>query len=228
MPLGRAREPFSHPEWIFEIKWDGFRSLAYVEHGACRLVSRNGNEFKSFQALNREIAAGLRGRSAVLDGEIVCLDEQGKSQFHSLLFRRGEPRFYAFDLLWVDGEDSSHRPLIERKSRLRRVLRGGYERLLYCDHVDGDGEGLFHRACQRDLEGIVAKYKQAPYHIAGENHWLEIRDRAYSQWAGREELFERESERDPDLGSWLEFLHSRLRPSGWVATPDGTVACLSE
>jgi bifunctional non-homologous end joining protein LigD len=99
MPLGPAREPFSHPDWIFEIKWDGFRSLVHVEHGACKLVSRNGNEFKSFAVLNEAIAAEVKARSTVLDGEIVCLAEDGKPQFRDLLFRRGEPRFLAFDHL---------------------------------------------------------------------------------------------------------------------------------
>ena len=94
MPLGRAREPFSPPEWLYEIKWDGFRALAYVEKGVCRLVSRNGNQFKSFPALANSLPAELRARSAVLDGEIVALDRRGKTQFKDLLFGRGEPRFY--------------------------------------------------------------------------------------------------------------------------------------
>ncbi len=104
MPLGRSREPFSHPEWLYEIKWDGFRSLAYVHEGECRPISRNGNQFKSFPALAESLPAELHARSVVLDGEIVCLDRHGKTQFRDLLFRRGEPRFYAFDLLWCDGE----------------------------------------------------------------------------------------------------------------------------
>jgi bifunctional non-homologous end joining protein LigD len=105
MPLGRLAEPFNHPDWIFEIKWDGFRSLAFIENGRCRLVSRKGNEFKSFPALNAAVLEECRAKQTVLDGEIVCLDENGVSQFTDLLFRRGEPRFYAFDLLSVNGED---------------------------------------------------------------------------------------------------------------------------
>lgn len=101
MPLGRIREPFSDPDWLFEIKWDGFRSLVRVERGQCRLISRNGNDFKSFSVLNDTIEAEITAKSAVLDGEIVSLDAAGKSQFRDLLFRRGEPRFYAFDALWV-------------------------------------------------------------------------------------------------------------------------------
>ena len=202
MPVGRAREPFSHSEWIFEIKWDGFRSLVYVEEGVCRLVSRNGNEFRSFPILNDEIPAELRARSAILDAEIVCLDRVGKSQFRDLLFRRGEPRLYVFDLLWIDGLDLRERPLIERKSRLRQAVSRGNRRLLYCDHLDHYGTDLFREACKHDLEGVVAKHKRSPYRIGAEPFGLKIRNRKYSQWAGREELFERERERDPELGGW--------------------------
>jgi len=84
---------------------DGFRSLAYVHDGDCHLISRNGNQFKSFPALVESLPAELLAGSAVLDGEIVALDRHGKTQFKDLLFRRCEPRFYAFDLLWADGED---------------------------------------------------------------------------------------------------------------------------
>ena len=81
MPLGHIRYPFSHPDWIFEVKWDGFRSLVHLDRGVCRLVSRNGNELKSFPALNDAISGEFRARSAVLDGELVCLDRYGKTQF---------------------------------------------------------------------------------------------------------------------------------------------------
>ena len=86
--LSRFAEPFNHPDWILEIKWDGFRCLAFIENGCCRLVSRKGNEFKSFHALNIALPAECRAGRAVLDGEIVCLDEDGVSQFTELLFRR--------------------------------------------------------------------------------------------------------------------------------------------
>lgn len=78
------------------------------------------------------------------------------------------------------------------------------ERLLYSDHIDGDGEGLFRLACERDLEGIVAKHQDAPYVPERETTWFKIRNRSYSQWAGREELFERERERNPDVQGWWE------------------------
>jgi bifunctional non-homologous end joining protein LigD len=75
MPLTRARGPFSHSDWVFELKWDGFRAVSYIDNGGCKLMSRKGNEFRSFPSLTKSITSALRSRSAVLDGEIVCLDE---------------------------------------------------------------------------------------------------------------------------------------------------------
>jgi bifunctional non-homologous end joining protein LigD len=167
MPLVRRAEPFTHPDWLFEIKWDGFRSLAHIQDGQCRLVSRNGNDFMTFPALNFSLPVECRARRAVLDGEIVCLDDTGRSQFRNLLFRRGEPRFYAFDLLYCDGEDLRYLRLEERKHRLRSVLPRISERLLYCDHVELAGAEFFEAACEGDLEGIVAKRKFDPYLVDG-------------------------------------------------------------
>src|SRR5262249_50086003 len=142
MPLGRARAAFSDSDWIYEIKWDGFRALAYVENGVCRLVSRNGNDFKSFPGLTAAIPDELRADAAVLDGEIVCLDLYGKSQFEDLLFRRGEARFQAFDLLWCDGEDLRYSSLIERKARLRAITPNRGAWLMYSGHVERQGEAF--------------------------------------------------------------------------------------
>src|SRR5690242_18994527 len=100
MHLGRARGPFSHPDWRYEIKWDGFRALLYSDKDGVRLVSRNGNVFKSFAGLAEGLLCDLRNHRCVLDGEIVCLDARGKPQFRDLLFRLSEPYFYAFDFLW--------------------------------------------------------------------------------------------------------------------------------
>jgi bifunctional non-homologous end joining protein LigD len=201
LSLGRRPRPFSHPDWLFEVKWDGFRSLVRIDEGKCRLLSRNDNEFKSFGVLNETLPTELRVKSAVLDGEIVCLDDSGKPQFRDLLFRRGEPRFVAFDLLWCEGEDLRYVPLIDRKARLRSVVPREGERLLYCDHLAHDGEGLFSLVCQHDLEGIVAKRKYGPY-LQEHAEWVKIRNREYSQWVGREELFERERETHPDVDIW--------------------------
>jgi ATP-dependent DNA ligase len=122
LALGRTSELFSHPDWLFEIKWDGFRSLVRIEQGKWRLISRKGNEFKSFRALNEFLLAEFKVQSAVMDGEIICLNVAGKPEFRDLLHRKGQPRFVAFDLPWSDGQDLTHAPLTERKHRLRSVI----------------------------------------------------------------------------------------------------------
>lgn len=93
-------------------------------------------------------------------------------------------------------------PLTDRKQRLRSIVPAIGERLLYTDHVEAAGEQLFQLACMRDLEGIVAKRKFDPYLPGGESSWLKIRNRDYSQWAGREGLFEKERDSNPDLHGW--------------------------
>src|SRR5215469_8381433 len=136
MVLTRFSEPFSHPDWLFEVKHDGFRALAYIVDGDCRLVSRRNHVYKSFATLCQSIVADLQVEDAVLDGELVCLGENGHSQFNRLMFKRGDPYFYAFDLLWRNGEDLREWPLLDRKRELRRIMPRG-SRLLYVDHVVG-------------------------------------------------------------------------------------------
>lgn len=203
MRLGRAPVPFSDPEWLFEVKWDGFRAMLHSDADCVRLGSRNGSDFRAFWGLCEGLANDLRGRRCVLDGEIVCLDAQGKSQFRDLLFRRAEPYFYAFDILWhEDTGDLRHLPLIERKLRLRALVPKDAERLLYCDHAERDGQELYRLACEHDLEGIVAKQRHSPYAPEQKTTWLKIRNREYSQWAGREELFEHERHQEPLVANW--------------------------
>jgi bifunctional non-homologous end joining protein LigD len=116
MPLGRKHEPFDRPEWIYELKYDGFRALAVVEYGTCTLFSRNGHPFASFLELACRIGYGLMPRSVVMDGEKLCLDKEGRCQFNDLLFRRGETRFVAFDLLQVNRKDLRRERLIDRQA----------------------------------------------------------------------------------------------------------------
>src|SRR5439155_7966699 len=99
MPLVLLEAPFDHPDSLFELKHDGFRALAHVEGHRCRLVSRRGHVFPKWDVLSEEIAHSVRANGAVLDGELVCLDSDGRSNFRKLLFRRDWPYFYAFDVL---------------------------------------------------------------------------------------------------------------------------------
>src|SRR5437588_10677459 len=107
MPLLKRAAPFDDPAWIFELKYDGFRALAVIEHGRAQLLSRNGHPFASFSALAESISDCLPNvRGAVIDGEICSLDKRGKPQFKNLLFRRGHPPcFFAFDLLISNGQN---------------------------------------------------------------------------------------------------------------------------
>src|SRR5690242_4975590 len=194
MPLARVLAPFDSPDWLFELKYDGFRALAYI-NGNVKLVSRRGHVYKSFPRLCSALAEHIRVDSAVLDGEIVCLDSAGRSQFKQLLFRRGNPCFAAFDLLWLNGEDMRGLALTERKRRLKRILsRKKVSPVLYVNHILGGGTKLFEAVCAADLEGIVAKPKRSTYHFTPEQTcWLKIKNANYSQVEGRNELFEARS-----------------------------------
>jgi bifunctional non-homologous end joining protein LigD len=188
MKLSLRATPFDNPDWIFELKHDGFRALAYVSDGQCELVSRRDNLYKSFGSLC-DVMARMKVDSAILDGEIVCLDSEGRSVFYELLYRRGQPVFYAFDLLWLNGEDLRQLPLIERKQRLRRLIRTARKsRVLYADYIEGRGVDFFRTVCEQNLEGIVAKRKGSVYSSAG--YWLKIKNPLYTQAEGRRELFE--------------------------------------
>src|SRR5262245_3983747 len=135
MRLLRIPEPFDHADFIFEPKLDGFRALAHSDGHCCTLFSRNGYEFKSWPQLAAELAHALHARHAVVDGESVCLDADGRPNFKKLLIRRDWPFFYAFDLLALDGEDLRDLPLMERKRLLRAIMPRVESRVLLVEHV---------------------------------------------------------------------------------------------
>jgi bifunctional non-homologous end joining protein LigD len=189
MRLRLVKEPFDHPDYIFELKHDGFRAVAYLQNGECKLISRK-KKLLRFEPLTKALA-GLPVQNAIIDGEIVCLDAKGVSQFNQLLGRKGEPVLYAFDLLWLDGEDLRQTALLERKKRLAALIQSSAcERILYAQHIEEHGKRFFEQICTRDLEGIVAKRKLGIYKDDG-NSWLKIKNRAYSQAEGRQELLMR-------------------------------------
>jgi bifunctional non-homologous end joining protein LigD len=195
-PLLRIPEPFNDPAWIWELKLEGFRALAYLEDGECRLLSRNGHTFKRFDLLRASLGRQLKMKDGILDGEIVCLDEEGRSLFNALLFRRCNPVFAVFDLLWLNGKDLRQLPLIERKRRLRALVPVESPSLLHVDFVPENGKELFELAWERDLEGICGKCAQGIYQDDGRStSWVKVKNGEYSQAEGRAELFE------PKLGT---------------------------
>lgn len=179
--------------FIFELKIDGFRTLAYINEGQGELVSKNGNTFKGFAELATWIAQQVRVENAVIDGEIACIDDSGRPVFRDLLFRKRECMFIAFDLLFLNGDDLRILPLIERKRALKKLLRRKRSRILYLDHVEGDGRLLFEQIVRMDLEGIVCKRKDSPYKVTGRPspYWIKVKNSRCRQVEGREELFER-------------------------------------
>jgi len=187
MRLRRIPKPFDDPDYVFELKHDGFRAIAYIEKGSCRLVSRNLKNLP-FDSLNKALG-GLPVQSAILDGEVICLDSGGVSHFNDLIDHKVEPILCAFDLLWLDGEDLRRLPLIVRKKQLHDLLKtSGSGRILYAQHIEGAGKQFFEEICARDLEGMVAKRKMSIYKDDG-NSWLKVKNRGYSQAQGRHELF---------------------------------------
>jgi bifunctional non-homologous end joining protein LigD len=161
MRLRLVKEPFDSPDYLFELKHDGFRAVAYFEKGECRLVSRNFRSLR-FESLRLALAK-LPVREAILDGEIVCLAENGVSQFNWLLSKSKASAaiFYAFDLLWLNHTDLRQLPLVERKKQLHELMqKSRCQRLLCAGHIDGIfGKQFFEEICRRDLEGVVAKRK---------------------------------------------------------------------
>ena len=218
MRLAHLRQPFDHKDWLFELKYDGFRALAYVENGSTRLISRRQNAYKTFNTLCTQIVRCLRVENAILDGEIVCLGKDGRPRFADLPRRRSPQYFYAFDLLWLNGRDLRELPLVERKRMLRRIIPKERS-VLFAKHIESTGVSLFHAACRMDLEGIVAKWKSAPYQMDGSRtSWVKIKNPNYSQAEGRHELFEKfHSPHDTSRSVQQQAAGSKEKP----ATPGG-------
>jgi len=130
--------------------------------------------------------------SAVLDREICCLERDGSSNFHKLLFRRDWPYFYAFDVVSIEGKDLRRLPLLERKRQLARIMPRIDSRLLMLEHIAQRGCDLYRAASERDLEGIVGKWCDGTYQTNGSTtSWLKMKNPAYTQMENRHKLFER-------------------------------------
>jgi bifunctional non-homologous end joining protein LigD len=183
-------KPFDGAEWLFEIKWDGYRAIAFIEGGKVRLVSRNQNDLTPRYPELKDMAGLIHAKTAILDGEVVALDEEGKASFSLMQqrtgFRPGGKRaagnagvpvlYYAFDLLYLDGYDWRRVPLGERKGKLESVLVSG-DGVRYSDHYEERGKDLFEIARQKGLEGIVAKRRASCYEERRSGEWLKIKIR---------------------------------------------------
>jgi bifunctional non-homologous end joining protein LigD len=183
-------EPFDGPDWLFEIKWDGYRAVAFIENGKLRLVSRNQNELTQRYPELKDLPKSVHAKTAILDGEVVALDEQGRASFSLMQqrtgFRPGGRRgatnadvpvlYYAFDLLYLDGYDWRKVPLEERKKKLASLLYTG-DAVRYSDHYENQGKALFEMAREKGLEGILAKKRDSIYQERRSAEWLKIKIR---------------------------------------------------
>lgn len=179
-------DPFSDPEWIFETKWDGFRSVCFIKNGKARFVSRNQIEMTPQYPELANVPKQIDASEAILDGEIVALDEHGVPRFqllqNKLRIRSGsyakarsaQILYFAFDLLYVDGHDLMPCAVIERKARLEQILKPA-NFIKYSDHVEGDGELFFDEIAKFRLEGMIAKRAAGKYIQKRSSDWLKVK-----------------------------------------------------
>jgi DNA ligase D-like protein (predicted ligase) len=167
-------------QWLHEIKYDGFRMHARLDRGEVRLLTRNGLDWTAkYPQIARAVAA-LPARQAYLDGELCGVRPDGITSFSMIQLASDAGNaaglvFFLFDLLYLDGEDLSTRPLIERKERLARLLPQTGSPLHYSDHQIGLGPAFYEKACPLGVEGIVSKRADAPYVPGNRGLWLKVK-----------------------------------------------------
>lgn len=183
--------PFDSPDWFFEIKWDGYRAIAFIEKNTVRLVSRNQNDLTGQYADLHDMPQFVDAKTAILDGEVIALDEQGNSSFSLMQQRTGfrdrnrrvAPQrdisvlYYAFDLLYLDGYDLRRVALEKRKASLASILTKPNPTIRYSEHFASEGNPLFDAARKQGLEGILAKKRDSLYEERRSHNWLKIKIR---------------------------------------------------
>ncbi len=160
-------EPFDDTGWIYEIKWDGYRAVSYLNKGSVEILSRNN---LSFTQKFKEVAEALKAWNinAVIDGEIVAMNDKGVASFQQLqnFANKGESThliYYVFDIIWLDGKDLTNLTLLERKNILQSLMPEDDSVIKYSDHIEEKGTAFFELATQRGLEGIMAKKSDSTY-----------------------------------------------------------------
>ncbi len=173
-----TNEAFDDANWVYEIKFDGYRAIADINKGKVTLHSRN---LLSFNTKFKPIVDALEelDLNAIIDGEIIALNEEGKIDFQQLQAyqKTGEGTlvFYVFDILWLDGKDLRELTLLERKEILKQVLPD-HDSIRYSDHVEGDGKKFYELAEKEGLEGIMAKRSDSNYITNNRSSsWLKIK-----------------------------------------------------
>jgi ATP-dependent DNA ligase len=174
-----APKPPAGPNWIHEIKHDGYRLMARRDPVGIRLITRNGHDWAARYPLVVEAVNHLKVRSCLIDGEVVCCDEKGVAAFHLLRHRRNEPRafLYAFDLLELNGADLRKEPIEVRKATLASIVRKARHGVRLNEHLEHpEGSVVFQHACKMGLEGIVSKRLGSRYRSGRSPDWLKFKN----------------------------------------------------
>lgn len=173
------KEPFDGKDWLFEIKFDGYRAIANVDKKNIQFYSRNNLSFEEkFKPVFDELKTIKQ--QVCLDGEVVVLDEKGRSGFqliqNYLTKKQGKLAYYVFDILFLEGKDLRHLPLIKRKEVLKAFLKANsFKTIHYSDHVNEKGKAFFKSAEKNGLEGIMAKRASSKYTSQRSQDWLKIK-----------------------------------------------------
>jgi len=171
----------SGDNWLFELKYDGYRIVAFIEGNTVRLMTRNGKDYADkFKSIIAPLADLAAGRTMVLDGEMAVLDAAGKTDFQALQNYIRSPAgkaltYIVFDLLALDGRDLRNQPLIERKEKLEILMQDAPSNLHYSRHVRGNGEAGFTAACAAGMEGIVGKKADSIYSGTRNGDWVKCK-----------------------------------------------------
>lgn len=178
MLANQAEKPFDDPNFIYEVKWDGYRIIAEIKKGKVKLISRNGKAYtKKFEAVAD--ALGKIKHDCVIDGEVIALDDSGQSRFQFLQDYgkndQGSIFFYVFDLIYLDGYDLRRLPLITRKEKLKRIVSPN-SLVKLSDFIVGRGIELLDLAKKSGVEGIIAKRKDSGYVSSRSDAWLKIKN----------------------------------------------------
>lgn len=168
-------------DWLYELKYDGYRIVAFIEGNNVRLITRNGKDYtKRFQNIAYSLMDLAAGRAMVLDGEMVVTDAKGKTDFQALQNYMKNPRgqnltYIIFDLLSLDGTDLRKQSLIDRKEKLEALMKASPKNLHYSKHVAGNGKESFLAACQANMEGIVGKKAASVYSESRNGDWIKLK-----------------------------------------------------
>jgi bifunctional non-homologous end joining protein LigD len=171
--------PRTGPEWVHEIKHDGYRLMARRTGDRVRLFTRRGYDWSDRYPRIEAAMRSLEIASAVIDGEAVWCGSDGVSDFDKLHSHAADHQvfLYAFDLLELDGIDYRERPLEERKAKLQN-LTAQTDGMRYSEHLEGDGREIFEHVCKMGLEGIVSKRRDSPYVSGRAKSWIKVRNPA--------------------------------------------------